>query len=134
MTQTEKNLTKMIQQRSLDGIKSELRVLKNNLITKDYVLSHKDKLPRQEMITSLEEKYKLDFKKFHTTAAIYAVVKHIEDEDLRQRILTLRPPFGIMDSIKEELYGTEEYEEIMETYEEIVNIPEADRYIEYFYN
>ena len=132
MTQTEKNLTKMIQQHSLDRLKSELRTIKNDLKAKDYVLSNKDKLPRQEMITSIEERYKLDFKKFLTTAAIYAVVKHIEDEDLRQHILTLHPPYEIMDSITEELYGTETYDNIMETYEDIVNIPNADKYYEYF--
>ena len=67
MTQTEKNLTKMIQQAPLTRLESELRTIKNDLKAKEYVLSNKDKLPRQEMITSIEERYKLDFKKFRVS-------------------------------------------------------------------
>lgn len=131
MTKTEQVLQKMLINPHLKSIESSLTKIKHNLQAHEMILSRSHKL-KPALLRNTEEKYKLDMKKYQTAMLIYAVVKCIEDEDLQQHILIQNPPYKLMDSVEDELYGTSIYDRVMDEYNELLDDEQVHNYNKYF--
>lgn len=131
MTQTDKNLMKHINHKDLRMIESDIKAVRTNLKAKEWVLAQKARIPRQDSIDALEGKYRLDYYKYSSLCYIYAVIKHVPEEEAI-RILERYPIDFMNNAIYEELYGTNRYEKVMDEYNELMDVPEIIKYMEYF--
>lgn len=130
MTQTMFNLTKHMVFKNLQTISSDMKAVRSNMKAKQWVLNNANKIPRQAQIDSIESMYDLDYHKYFTLCCIYAVVKHTEDEEAAI-ILNKYPLDRIMLAISEELHGTKRFEKVLETFSELMDVPEIEAYRNY---
>lgn len=131
MTQTDKNLMKHIRWKDLRIIKSDIKAIRSNLKSQEWVLAQKERIPRQDSIDALEGKYRHNYYIHSSLCYIYAVIDSVPEEEAT-RILERYPIDFLNNAIYEELYGTNRYTEVMDKYEELMNVPEIIKYMEYF--
>lgn len=132
MTQTMFNLQKHIANRNLLSIQSDIKARRSNMKAKQWVLEQKQKLPMQAQIDVIEKQYELDYAVYSTLCYMYAVIKHAT-EDEAERILNGYYQISFIHlAIYEELFGTVRYEKVMDEYRELIEIPEVEKFMEYF--
>lgn len=132
MTQTMFNLTKHIANKNLLSIQSDIRARQSNMRAKQVVLEKKHKLPMQAQIDVIESQYKLDYFVYSSLCYIYAVIKHAKEDEVERILNGYYKLEYIHLAIYEELFGTSRYEKVMDEYKELIEIPEVEKFMEYF--
>ena len=126
------NLTKHIANKNLLSIQSDIRARRSNMKAKQWVLEQKQKIPTQAQIDVIEKQYELDYFVYSSLCYIYAVIKHAKEEEA-DRILNGHYQLKFLSlAIYEELFGTNRYEKVMDEYKELIEIPEVEKFMEYF--